>query len=127
MATNMVLIRNYYRNIQSTSVSNDQVILSDIKKVVKPKEYMITDNQFLAGLANKRVPAALVDTSSVRIITGYLTSNELIYQAKDPNITAILFYSGRLNNAALFDFRSWVSHNYRNYKIYRPGVELWVK
>ncbi|GCE18249.1 hypothetical protein KDK_20490 [Dictyobacter kobayashii] len=99
----------------------------DLQQVVAPNQFVITDGQFVAALAGRNTPPELVDTSSVRINTNYLTSAQLIQQASQPRVEAILFYTGRLTNSNLQAFRDWIPQHFRQVHHYGNGSALWVK
>jgi hypothetical protein len=86
---------------------------------------VITDGQFLAALAGRNTPPSLVDTSSVRINTGYITAQQLIQEAQSSNVQAVLFYTGRLTQ--VHAFYTWVTQHYQLAHRYGKGSELWVK
>jgi 4-amino-4-deoxy-L-arabinose transferase-like glycosyltransferase len=121
---------NYIKNNLKKENSSSQVrkqMIKDINSQVKPNELIISDNQFLISQANRSTPANLVDTSTVRIESNYLTSQELINIAQKPNVRAILFYSNRLNNPKLIDFQKWIKGNFKLYHDYGNNIQLWLK
>jgi len=61
----------------------------------------------------------------VHIQTGYLTSQQLITEAQQPQVQAVLFYTGRLSQ--LHAFHTWVTQHYRLEQNYGKGNQLWVK
>ena len=122
----------YYQANQATSVgSNVQVDLraaSDLRQAIAPDQWVITDGQFIAGLAGRSTPPGLVDTSTVRITSGYVTLAQLEQAASNSRVHAVLFYSPRLSflpeTAA---FHTWVAQHFRLLHTYGPGQELWVR
>lgn len=112
-------------------VANDsdvkQLVIKDLQDHVNPDQLVITDAQFLAGVAGRRTPASLVDTSFVRIKTEHLTSEQLISQASRTEVRAILLYSGRLKLSSLAAFHSWMSAHYCLMRKYGNGRELWIR
>ena len=89
---------------------------------------MITDAQFITALAHRNTDPLLVDTSTVRVTTGYLTSQQLLAEAQKPNVHTVLFYTGRLismKNISLF--YSWLQQHYHLVHNYAPGKELWIR
>jgi hypothetical protein len=119
----------YYRTLAIRAGSGDvgleAQIANDLRRATTPDQWVITDAQFIAGLAGRDTPPWLVDTSSVRISSLYLTSVDLILAASDPRVHGVLFATGRLASASLVDFHSWVAQHYRLFHNYGGGVELW--
>jgi 4-amino-4-deoxy-L-arabinose transferase-like glycosyltransferase len=118
-----------YQSVQQTAsgkdVQVDLQVVHMLKTVIRPDQLIITDAQFLVAEANRSTPPQLVDTSSVRIQSGYLTSTQLIQIASQPNVHAILFYTGRLQQIAGFEY--WVNQHFRLVKDYGSERELWIK
>ncbi len=130
---NLNAIRHYYgaeRNI-STSITVakwDANVAHDVESVTAPNQLVITDAQFITALAHRNTDPLLVDTSTVRVETGYLTSQQLLTEAQKPNVHTVLFYTGRLlsmKNIALF--YSWLKQHYHLVHNYAPGKELWIR
>jgi 4-amino-4-deoxy-L-arabinose transferase-like glycosyltransferase len=121
----------YYRSSleQATSkaVKQDAQAVQDLQNETAPGQLVITDAQFLAGLANRNTPPSLVDTSLVRILTGNVTADQLIQEASQPQVHAVLFYTYRLDIKNIADFHTWVAQHFRLVHHYGPGQELWVK
>src|SRR2546425_3168938 len=82
----------YYQFVDTTSRSmNTQQGLQaarDLRLAIAPDQWVITDGQFVAGLADRNTPPSLVDTSSVRIASGYVTLAQLEQAASDPRVHA---------------------------------------
>jgi hypothetical protein len=102
-------------------------VATELQSQTSPGELVITDGQFTAGLANRDTPPSLVDTSLVRIQTGYLTAQQLINAASSPRVHAVLFFTGRLNSQNLQAFHAWVAQHFHLKYHYGPGQELWVR
>lgn len=119
----------YYHQMKVNAASNatysTQVIAKQLQQVTQPSQYVITDAQFLSALADRNTPPALVDTSTVHIQTGYLSAEQLIADAQQPQVQAVLFYTGRLKQVPAF--HTWVAHHYHLVHNYGKGKELWVK
>ncbi len=128
---NVQQIRHYYRNEQAqnmaTTTPQETQIIKDLQRAIQPNQRVITDAQFLVSLADRNTPAALVDTSQVRINAGYVTVPQLIQEASQPQVRAILFYSGRLNIKSVAGFHTWVLHHFHLLHSYGAGRELWIK
>lgn len=100
-------------------------VASDLRQLTTPQQSVITDDQYIAALAGRDVPPELVDTSTVRITTGYLTSNQVIAIAEQPQVGAILFYSGRFQS--LPGFTTWVAQHFHLARTYGAGQTLYLK
>lgn len=130
---NLTAIQHYYRNERniSTNISFakwDVNVERDVQSVTPSHQLVITDAQFLVALANRNTDPLLVDTSTVRVTTGYLTPQQLVTEAQKPSVHTVLFYTGRLlhmKNIGLF--YSWLKQHFRLVHNYAPGKELWVK
>ncbi|MBV9707665.1 MAG: glycosyltransferase family 39 protein [Chloroflexi bacterium] len=115
------------RQQATNSIHLNQQIVQDLQANTAPSQLVVTDDQFVVGLANRSTPASLVDTSIVRITTGYVTVSRLISAASQPEVQAVLFYTGRLNRQDMTSFHTWVTHHFRLVKRYISGGELWSK
>jgi hypothetical protein len=126
-------IQSYYRSelkkSQDISVTKWDVNTErDLQSYTQRGQLVITDAQFLAALANRNADPQLVDTSNVRVDTGYLTYQQLITEASQPNVSAVLFYTGRLLRMKHVGiFYSWLMQHYQRVRNYYPGKELWIK
>jgi hypothetical protein len=100
-------------------------VASDLRLLTTPQQSVITDDQYIATLAGRDVPPELVDTSTVRITTGYLTTDQIITIAEQPHIGAVLFYSGRFQS--LPGFSDWVAQHFHLARTYGPGQALYLK
>lgn len=120
---------SYYRAIQAQAASQSTKapleVAKELQRVLQPGQLVITDAQFLVSLADRNTPPALVDTSNVRIQSGYVTTQQLIEQAQQPQVRAVLFYTGRL--ASQTAFHTWVSQHFHLIQNYGGGSELWLK
>lgn len=123
--------QQYYRNtkIQSTDplVREGAKIAVDLRGAITPDQLVITDAQFIAGLADRNTPPSLVDTSLVRIDTGYVTLSMLIAEASNPQVHAIVFFTGRFYLPKVYGFHAWVAQHFHLLHNYGLGRELWVK
>jgi 4-amino-4-deoxy-L-arabinose transferase-like glycosyltransferase len=81
-----------------------------LQTATAPGDVVLSDNQYVAALANRDVPPQMVDTSFVRIKSGYLTTAQLKDLITYNRIPAILFATGRLDE--LTGFRAWVAQRY---------------
>jgi 4-amino-4-deoxy-L-arabinose transferase-like glycosyltransferase len=101
-------------------------VVDDLHRYTSPDDLVVTDAHFLAALADRDTPAALVDTSYIRIYVGYLTSEDLIEQASAPEVKAVLIFPYLLN-ARLATFRSWVAQQFRPVADYGDNRGLWIR
>jgi hypothetical protein len=115
--------------MNSVSVLNQlQVdVAADLRQAITPDQLVVTDAQFIAGLAHRRTPSSLVDTSTVRINDGSLTLQQLIDGASQPQVHAVLFFSLRFYLPKVAGFHDWVAHHFRLVRAYGSGRELWVR
>jgi hypothetical protein len=123
--------RSYLRtehghNMAVTNGPQQQVV-KDLQAYTQPHQLVITDGQFIMGLAGRSTTPDLVDTSSVHVKSGYLTAQQLITDAAQPQVHAILFYTGRLRLPQLAPFDAWVTTHYRLVRNYGNGNGLWIK
>jgi 4-amino-4-deoxy-L-arabinose transferase-like glycosyltransferase len=122
---------NYYNSANANSVSASTLkglqVAADLRQVTTPDQWVITDGQFIAGLADRDVPPALVDTSGVRIDTGYVTLAQLEQAASNPRVHAVLFYTGRFYLFNVNGFHAWVALHFHIFRTYGSGQELWVR
>jgi len=81
----------------------------------------------MAALADRDTPPFLVDTSSVRIRTGYLTTQQLIEAASDPRVHVVMFATNRFAIKPVAGFHGWVAQHFAAVHSYGPGIELWVR
>jgi hypothetical protein len=100
-------------------------IASDLQRLTTSQQQVITDDQYIAALANRDVPPELVDTSNVRIATGYLTTGQVITIAEQPQVGAFLFYTGRLDQ--LPGLHAWVAQHFRLARSYGKGQALYLR
>jgi hypothetical protein len=119
---------NYQSAQQQTSGPDVQIsfqLVHELDAVTQPDQWVITDAQFLTAEADRSTPPQLVDTSSVRMRSGYLSNTQLIQIAEQPRVHAILFYTNRLYRRQ--EFYLWVSQHFHMVQNYGKGRELWIK
>ena len=121
--------RTYYRNAAASSVDStaqlEARVAADLRAAIAPDQQVVTDGQFVAALANRNTPPALVDTSMVRIETHYLTLGQLESIASQPQVHAVLFFTGRFHLPDVAAFHAWVAQHFRLLHSYGGGRELW--
>jgi hypothetical protein len=123
--------RLYYRAAQANSVSASTQLESraaaDLRNATTAGQLVVTDAQFIAGLADRTTPPALVDTSAVRINSGYLTLSQLESTTSQPQVHAVLFFTGRFYLPNVATFHNWVAQHFHLLHNYGGGRELWVR
>lgn len=123
--------RAYYRAAQANSVSAltqlEARVAADLRQAITPGQLVVTDAQFIAGLADRNTPPALVDTSAVHIESGYITLSQLESATSQPQVHAVLFFTGRFHLPAVAAFHAWVAKNFHLLHDYGGGRELWVR
>lgn len=122
---------SYYRTAQARSVDGlaqlEARVATDLREAIAPGQQVVTDAQFVAGLADRDTPPSLVDTSMVRIETGYLTLAQLETAASQPQVHAVLFFSGRFSLPQVAAFHAWVAQHFHLLHDYGAGRQLWVR
>jgi len=123
------IIRGTYQRAQQQAHGMDtqmgHQVARDLDAVTRPDQLVITDAPFLAAEANRSTPPQLVDTSLVRIQSGYLSNAQLIQISRQERVHAVLFYTGRLYQMG--EFYLWVSQHFRKVQSYGNEQELWAK
>ncbi len=121
----------YYRTDAALSgnglVRQEARVAVDLRRAIAPDQWVVTDAQFIAGMADRNTPPALVDTSMVRIDSGDLTLQQLIDATSQPQVHAVLFFSGRFYLRNVRAFHDWVAQHFHLLHVYGPGMELWVR
>jgi 4-amino-4-deoxy-L-arabinose transferase-like glycosyltransferase len=124
---------SYARGLDATRVgaARQRAIADAIAGRIDPDRRVITDCQFAAALAQRSTPAALADTSFVRIETGFLTAPDLVAAAARPDVGMVLFCGHQLDRPELAPFRLWVARHFRlALAEARPGLgfrQLWIR
>ncbi|HXL37664.1 MAG TPA: glycosyltransferase family 39 protein [Ktedonobacteraceae bacterium] len=123
--------RLYYRTAVAKSASEftqlESKIATDLRLDTGPNQLVVTDAQFIAGLADRNTPPALVDTSAVRITSNYLTLAQLENATSQPQVHAVLFFTGRFYLPNVAGYHSWVAQHFHLLHNYGAGKELWVR
>jgi 4-amino-4-deoxy-L-arabinose transferase-like glycosyltransferase len=123
---------NYYQQADAynagPNVQQNVRVANDLHQAIAPDQWVITDGQFIAALAGRDTPPALVDTSYVRILTGYVTLTQLEQEATNPRVHAVLFYTNRFSSPLqVAGFRVWVASRFHLLHQYGQNQELWVR
>lgn len=108
-------------------VRQETRVAVDLRQAIAPDQWVVTDAQFIADMADRNTPPALVDTSMVRIGSGDLTLQQLIDVTSQPQVHAVLFFSGRFYLRNVRAFHDWVAQHFHLLHVYGPGMELWVR
>lgn len=86
--------------------------MATLREVTAPGDFVITDDQFTAALANRDTPPELVDTSKVRVLSGDLTTQELAAIADRSDVRVILLDQRYDSLRELPGFQEWVRSEY---------------
>jgi len=96
-----------------------------IRAYADSSDYIITDQQILAFFADRDVPPDLVDTSYMRISSGYLDSETVIKLAEEYRVKVIVLWTNRLKRLTVF--ADYVKLNFQLVKDYGGGREIYVR
>lgn len=91
----------------------------------QPGDLIVSDDQYVVALADRDVPPELVDTSTVRIQSGYLTAAQLEAIVQRTDVRAVLFLSGRFDEVP--GFREWVAARYTRVGVLGASGALYLK
>ncbi len=123
--------RIYYRTAVASSTSGltqlESTVATDLRNATSADQLVVTDAQLIAGLANRNTPPDLVDTSAVRITSHYLTLKQLESATYQPQVHAVLFFTGRFYLSSIAGYHSWVAQHFHLLRNYGAGRELWVR
>ena len=121
----------YYKNAATRGVDGlvqlEARVAADLDRAITPDQQVVTDAQFIAALASRNTPPALVDTSMVRITTGSVTLSQLESLADQPQVHAVLFFTGRFGLPDVAAFHAWVAQRFHLLHNYGEERELWVR
>ena len=121
----------YYRTATARGVDGlaqlEARVAADLDRAITPGQQVVTDAQFIAGLANRDTPPALVDTSMVRIETGSVTLAQLEAITAQPQVHAVLFFTGRFGLPSVAVYHAWVAQHFHLLHDYGGGMQLWVR
>lgn len=117
----------YHKGTQTSETLQQNVrIANDLRRAIAPDQWVVTDAQFIAALADRSTPPWLVDTSLIRVQTGYLTLAQIEQAASNPRVHAVLFYTRRFSSEVP-GFHAWVAQHFHLLYNYGDGQELWVR
>lgn len=104
-----------------------------LRAATRPGEMVVADDQYVAGLAGRTVPAQLVDTSQVRIVASYrqawyrspwsLTAGQVERLMTRAQVRVILFASGRFDLVP--GLRAWVDAHFQPVARFGDGRTLY--
>lgn len=121
----------YYNNAAARGVDGlaqlEARVATDLDRAITLDQQVVTDAQFIADLASRDTPPALVDTSMVRITTGSVTLAQLEALTAQPQVHAVLFFTGRFGLPDVAAFHAWVAQHFHLLHNYGGGRELWVR
>lgn len=120
-ATDIVQLSDQAAHLPNTAL----LAALDLNSLTLPSDLVITDDPIIAVFAGRDVPPNLADTSQVRIAAGMLTARDVEAAARDPHVTAILWYSGRFD--LLPGLRAWIDAHYMKVIDYGGGRNLYVR
>jgi Dolichyl-phosphate-mannose-protein mannosyltransferase len=131
MVTDLPQYPSYYQSAEKhgsdASKGLQTRVVHDLRNAITADQLVVTDGQFVAAMADRQTPPELVDTSMVRIVSGYVTLQQLEDEASLPRVHAVLFFQGRLLLPQVAGFHAWVSQHFHLKYTYGPGQELWIK
>jgi 4-amino-4-deoxy-L-arabinose transferase-like glycosyltransferase len=104
---------------------NQAQLASALNQLTTPDDLVASDDQYVAGLADRTVLPQLVDTSLVRIQSGYLTADQLETLITKNDVRVILFASGRFDQIP--GFRTWVAANFTQMATFEGHQALYLK
>lgn len=128
---NVQQVSVYYRTTMTISEAGytklESKVATDLRLATTPNQFVVTDAQFIAGLADRSTPPGIVDTSAVRITSNYLTLSQLELATSQPQVHAVLFFTGRFYLSNVAGYHSWVAQHFHLLHNYGAGKELWVR
>lgn len=90
-------------------------MVDTLRRIEPERGLVISDEPTLSWMAGRASPGWLVDPSHVRIDAGHLTTAEVVAAAREPDVCAVLLWSGRLDGlpglrASLDGYRTVAQH-----------------
>ncbi|HEY7781055.1 MAG TPA: hypothetical protein VIC85_12655, partial [Ktedonobacterales bacterium] len=104
---------------------HEMAVAAALAQATQPGDLVVSDDQYAVALAGRDVPPSLVDTSDVRIESGYLTAAQLEATIQSVNVRAVLFESGRFDRVP--GFRAWVRAHYLLVGTFGRDTALYLK
>ena len=123
--TDAGLAINWPRNARANAPTARELEMAiALQGVSAPGEVVLSDDQYVAALANRDLPPQLVDTSHTRITSGNLKAAQLEDFMTRNRIRVILFASGRFD--VLPGFHAWVAQRYARVATFGHDNALFV-
>ena len=119
--------RDLHAWVESPVAQRMTRIAVELELVTKSGQWIITDTPFAVALANRDTPPWLADTSLVRKLSGYLTSEELLQAGSDPRTHAVVLMTDRFRTLPLAAFHSRLADQFRLLDRSDTGVEVWIR
>ncbi len=102
-----------------------QAQMAAIQSFTTPGEIIVTDDQYAAAATGHDVPPELVDTSFVRVTSGYLTAAQLEAIITRDHIRVVVLATGRLS--VVPGFMPWLKEHYQKMADFGDGNALYVR
>jgi hypothetical protein len=102
-------------------------LAADLQNLTTRDQWIVTDAQYEAAMANRDVPPSLVDTSVTRVMSNNLTTEDLESAASDPRVHTIVFATGHFTLPQVADFHPWVKEHFNMVRSYGNGIEIWTR
>jgi len=100
-------------------------VVPDIRGFSGTDGWIVTDQQGLAFISQRKVPPDMCDTSHMRISSGLLDSQAAIKSLRDYNVQVVLLWTGRL--ARLEQFVHYVEEEFEFVKDYGGNRKLYAR
>ncbi|MEO6797987.1 MAG: glycosyltransferase family 39 protein [Candidatus Dormibacter sp.] len=106
------LVRGF-RDAQRTFMPNghDLAVAAAMRAASRPGDFVITDNAYAVGLADRDLPGPLVDASHERIAAGLLTVVDLDAARNNYGVKVLVTDNGRLQSVP--GFSDWLHTHFR--------------
>lgn len=96
-----------------------------VRTFAEPSDFVITDEQTLAFLAERNVPPPLGGISHKRIDVGWLTGEQLIEITQRYKVPVVVLWAQRLRR--LQGYEEWLRDNYHLVKYYKPERQIYLR
>jgi len=103
----------------------DTEAINLIRTFAEPSDFVITDKEILAFLAERNIPPLLGGTSHRRIDIGWLTGEQLIEITQRYKVPVVTLWAERLRR--LQDYEEWLRANYQLLKFYKPERQIYLR
>lgn len=102
-----------------------QTEMAAINSFTSPGAIVVTDDQYAAAQAGHSVPPELVDTSLVRLSSGYLTATQLENIIQRDHVNTVILSTDRLTQNA--DFIAWLHANFTLEANLGQGMAIYIR